>query len=515
VDEQLAMVDAFAARMGRHVASDQMKALVNGETAAGFDWTGKDGETPRFAWSIRLDVEGRLFALAAQAVAMDAEKDHVVFEQVGTRRVFAVDAGPMKMYWVLAGDALVLSNDHDVALAAARTGEGAPKAAAKGLEESLLTVKAGWKAFMRADIDRLRQSLAAAAESEPRAQEFAKMFDVQHELGQLGSEIVAAAYVPDDFASVEFVVRTTLAAPLTDEGRALRESSTDREPLCWASLPETTIGPGLADMTAAFRDHMGMDLEKDLIPALGRELSLAVTYRAAPPADPRAPGQQQMLIPGIVLGVEVRDPVVVQKAIDRALELVEEQVRDDPSYKSTKAFVREARDGVEIVRMQFPPEQEAQVPVRPALALHAGYLLVSSDADVLRAAVDAKNGKGRRFSDSAVFARATKVLARKCAQFEILDWSRLADQVTEYAPQMGGLFAASDVKFPEPPEDGNQEEWTKRIEQYQKDQVAARAAGIPKAKAWIDSLRIIDFAGASSRLVGNSTEATMVVKFAE
>jgi hypothetical protein len=532
VDEGLAMVDRFAARMGRHFATEQLKALVNGEVAAGIDWSGKDGELPRFAFTVRLDVEGRLLALALEGAALELKHEGIAFEQVGARRVFAADVpGGTKLWWVLAGDAFVVTDDHDLAIAAAHAGDGPAPAPPKRMADAVSLMKVGWRAFLHVDYDRLLQALGSASETNGAMRSFKEFLDKYRDPGLLGHDAAVAAYVPDDFSSIEVRSRVTLAEPKTDDARAFRKAVEAREPRCWASLPDTTFlnfvtsvpvvwlsakafaGAEMPDAEAKFLEKMGMDLEKDLLPALGRELSFSVTYRQAPPPRPADQGGPAVFLPGLVFGVEVHDAAVVRKAVDRALEIAEEGLKNDPNYASVKPFSREAHDGVEIVRMEIPPAQQESVPFRPALALQDDYLLVSSDVDVLRAAVDARNGKGKRFADSPVLGRAAAVLGRKGWDYEFLDGSRFIDQIGEYAPHMGRLFV--DVTPPDYPPNGDQAEWKRRLDAYQKEMAAAQASGGEKAKAWIESFRVVDFAGLAAHVEGNVSESTMVVRFSE
>jgi hypothetical protein len=218
-------------------------------------------------------------------------------------------------------------------------------------------------------------------------------------------------------------------------------------------------------------------------------------------------------MPGLLLGIEVRNEAVVRKALDRAMQLADEASREGRGSGETM-FSRLAHGGAEYVRIEIP-EEESPIPLHPAFALRGGYFLVSSETDVLLASLDAGDGKGKRFADSPVFQRATAAVGTKCTTAELVDWGRLVDQVAEYAPQMGGVFAGADVPYPEPPADGNEAEWERRQEEYRAKMMEARAGGGAKAKAWIESFRVIDFIGATVRTTGEMMESVVVVKFAE
>jgi hypothetical protein len=281
-----------------------------------------------------------------------------------------------------------------------------------------------------------------------------------------------------------------------------------------------TLHGDIASIESGFRESMGMDLEKELLPALGRELAVAVTYRAAPPeasAPKRAPrgGGGPTVLPGLVIGIELKDVATVKKAVDRAIELAEEAIRENDPSSGAKPFVRESHGGAEIIRFVLPPEAQEEVPVHPALALHDGYLFVSSDVDALIAGIDARNGKGKSLADSPVFARATATLEKKCAGFALLDWSRMIDQIAAYEPQIATMLARADAKPPAFPANGDADEWQRRTKAYEQKVADGKATGAAKAKKWLEAARVIDFVGSSSRIEGRTGESTMIVKFAE
>jgi Protein of unknown function (DUF3352) len=339
---------------------------------------------------------------------------------------------------------------------------------------------------------------------------------------------------------------------MNDEDRALLAlNAEERAPRCWRCLPDNTLlhvvnatsgvstawasakllmkvaGTDLAEVESSFRESMGMDLEKELIAALGEETVVAVTYRAPEAKEPAGPGGRPpgesvrgpgpggpaMVLPGFVLGIEVKNSATIRRAIERALELAEQKMKETGAAPDAKPFVREARDGVEIIRLELPPEEQATVPVRPAMALHDGYLLISSEVETLRAGIDAKTGKAKCLADSPVFVRAVAAAGRQPSNLMLLDWSLLVDQVAVYAPQMGGLAGGADVPYPEFPSDGNAEEWKRRVEEHQKKMAEARASGSETVKKWIDSMRVVDYVSADSVTTGQFVDGTFRVEF--
>jgi hypothetical protein len=368
----------------------------------------------------------------------------------------------------------------------------------------------------------------------------AQIVDRQRAAGLFGGQVAMTTYVPDDFSSVEIRTRTWIPESNDPDWKRYLERSEPREPRVWSSLPDTTFAHAtapssgvdllwfvfkltastmhgdVASMESDFRETMGMDLEKELMPALGREVAFAMTYRAAPPAGKRGRrGDGPFAVPGFVLGVELKDVATVKRAVDRALEIAEEKIRESDPSTPAKLFVRETHEGADVVRLVLPPEAQEQVPVHPALAIHDGYLFVSSEVDALIAGIDARNGKAKSLADSPVFARATATLEKKCASFALLDWSRMVDQIAAYEPQIATMLARADLTPPEFPANGDAEEWQRRKKAYEKKIADGNASGDAKAKKWLEAARVIDFIGSSSRVEGRTGESTMIVKFAE
>lgn len=543
-EKESELVDRFTVRMGRHLLSEQIANLVNGEMSMAVDTAGDFESPPRFVCSIRLDTEGRLAALAVEGALAEMKAGEVTSEECGTRRVYTAGK-EFAVHWAMVGDALVVASDLDLVRQAARSGDTKPLGPPPSVRDAAAAMKPGWRGFAHIDLARLRGVVESKMKSDPSMGPFGRMFDPT----RIGGRIAAAAYLPDDFSSFEIRTRAWASDSLTPEERAiLALNAEERAPRCWSSLPDSTIahvvnassgvssvwmmtkalmqvgGADLKEVESSFRESMGMDLEKDLVPALGEEVVFAVTYRAPAPAatagpGPAAngrggpPGGPPILLPGFVLGIEVKNSAVVRRAIERALELAEQKMQENSATSAGKPFVREARDGVEIVRLELPPEEQASVLVRPALALHDGYLLISTEVDALRAGIDAKIGKGKSLADSPVFARAVAAIGRRPSNLLLLDWSLLVDQIGVYAPQMGGLVPGAEVPYPEFPPDGNAEEWQRRVDEYQKKMTEARKSGGETVKKWLDSLRVVDYVAEESQVNGPCVDGSFRVEF--
>lgn len=528
------IVDRFAVRMGTHLLSEQLGNLVNGEASLAVDAPGGVAAVPRMAALVRLDTEGRLAALAAQGALAEARSGEVKSEDCGSRKVWTA-GGEEAVHWTMVGDAFVVSNDKDLVRQAARSGDSKPLGPPPKVGDAAAAMKPGWRLFVHVDLERGRGLIESEMKTDPSMGRFAQILDVNG----IGGRVAMTAYVPDDFGSFEFRTRAWPSANLTAENkRLLALNGEERAPRCWSCLPEKTIyhavnassgvstfwtvgktllqvaGANLAEVESSFREAMGMDLEKDLVAALGEEVSFAFTYRAPPANEPLRAGGPPSVFPGVVIGIEVKDAATVRRAIERALELAENAIRESGGAP-TKPFVREARDGVEIVRLELPAEERASVPIQPALALHDGYLLVSSEVDSIRAGIDAKTSKAKSLADSATFARAVAAAGRRPSNFVLLDWPLLLDQVAVYAPLMGGLAPGADVPYPEFPSDGNSAEWQRRVEEYQKKVGEARAAGGATVKKWIDALRVVDYLSADSQAVGECVDSSFRVEFSK
>jgi hypothetical protein len=279
-------------------------------------------------------------------------------------------------------------------------------------------------------------------------------------------------------------------------------------PAYWESIRGSMRMMGGVDeqMEEGFREAMGMGLSSDLIPALGSELLFAVTHRAPVTGAP-----DEVVIPGVVFGLEVRDPAVVKRALDRALELIEESMGGDPAGGSLVA--REVKDGVEVVSVALPPD--AGIPLHPAMCLNDGLLLLSTDADVLRQCLDARSSRAPRKSESPAFTQSSATVSPRASAHFLVDWPLLVDQIQVYAPHIGRMVGGSDVPFPEYPESGDEEEWNRRLADYQAKQQAAQGTGGEKAKKWIDALRVIDWFAASGSAKGSLVEGVFMVKFSK
>ena len=519
--------DRFALRMARRLVSQELRALLRGETAIAADWTAhSDG--PRIAWTLRLDTEGRLAVLAAQTAmaAASAPDRHVTSETVGTRAVLTLDG----VRWTLAGDLLVVSNDADFVRQAARSAGGPLPGPSPRLRDAVAAFGPGWRGFAFADVGRVTDQLVAQLDDPDERARLRRETAVYEKAGYLGRTYAAAVWPADDLSGVEVRARVVLA-----QAPPSLAALSDAEPRCWRTLPRSTLfhwadpAAGVpvawtavraaieasdgdaAEAEQRFRESMGMDLEKEVLPALGRETFLAVAGSASPPLPGEPPPP-----PRLLLGVEVRDPTRIRAAVERAVELAEDRFRADADLGGDyRPFSRETTDGAEILLFSPPDGFFGDTQVRPALALHGGFLLVASDVSLVREAVAARNRGAMSLADAPLLQRAMTAIGRQSCGVMLLDGSALTDQLLLYAPQAPGSWAGNEVPFPDLPPDAPAEERERAEQDWVKRSEAARRDAQDAARRWIETLRVLDYVGAATHRRGNAVETTIVLRFSQ
>ncbi len=495
-------------------------------------------EGVRVAFAVRLGPEARLAVLAALSGLVETHAPDLTCETCGGRKLYSSKASEHRFWWTLVGDAAMFSNDQALVRRAAQSNGAADAVRPAGVAEAVAAMKPGWRACVWWDIRRTLDAVRARAKSE-LDRDASDMLERQTASGIVGGPLTAALYVPDDFSSIELRTRSPLGKSEDADWQRVVANSAPRDVRSFAALPESTYvaaaNPAggvqsvwflfktlvatthgdLAAMESEFRSSMGMDLEKDLLPALGQEILFASTYRGADPvAKAPARGGAPIVVPGFVFGVEAADPATVKKAVDRAVALAEDKIRENDSEARDGKFVRETKDGVEILRFEPPPARQADVGVHPAAAVHDGFLFVSSEADLIRSGIESMRGKARSLLDAPAFVRAAASLDRKCSSFLFLDGSKTLDQIAVYAPQIDDSFPKSRPPYPEFPADGDQKEWRRRLLEYEKEAAETRASSGGRTRKWIDALRLVDFVGASSRVEDRVGESVLIVKFA-
>jgi hypothetical protein len=506
---------------------------VQGDAGFAIDWAGDTQAMPRMGMAVRLDTEGRLLALAAQGAMTEAMRGVVETSEHKGRAVhsFVKDMpGSLGVHFALVGDLLVLATDRDMVRAAI---DASGSAAAGRRGQATAAMKPGWCAFAHFDCDRLMAAMDRLMESEPSMGQFKQILDMYRELAVLPAHMGMATYVPDDMAYVEMRARAWMTPA------AAAHPKSDVEPHWRASLPDSTfcywagaqgfsdmwrgmkLGMGSAGMEMAqieqeFQKAIGLELEKQVIPALGDEMLFALSYVPGRDRPNAAGGPAKIAIPGITLGLGVRDEAVVRKVLDKALELARDAIRESEPDRKGDLVSTETHGGVVLFVANLTEEEQAMVPIRPALALGDGWLFVSTEADVARSMIDARRGKAPGFTASPVFKRASGLLGARNAGEYLVDWGKAMDEVREMAPMFGQFVPGGpEVPFPDFPDDGDEEEWKRRIEKYQAESEKAQSAGGERIVKWIDALRCIDHFASSSHCEGDVMDGVFAVRFSE
>jgi len=143
----------------------------------------------------------------------------------------------------------------------------------------------------------------------------------------------------------------------------------------------------------AFRDELGVDLRKEILPALGDEVSLVLF-------PPRGLG---LPVPGFVFSLEVRDEKVFAALLDRIKAAAEKEARG--SLKITPTDITDEIKGFQIL---------APIPLAapPIFAVHKGHLFGAHDKKQLLAVIEewGKEGSKALAADGEVFAKVLKGL---------------------------------------------------------------------------------------------------------
>lgn len=536
----LDLVDPFLWRMATHVARTQFDALLAGDAAFAVDWSGEEDAVPRFAAAIRLDVDGRLAALAVEGALREKLKSVVDTTAHGGReiRTWTDDApGSRPLHWTRIGDVVLVSNDlAEVRRAIDRAAQPVPAPEAGRAVAVAAKLRPGWCAYLHVDVARLEAAAGRLGRTDAEAQSVAAMLSSMRTIDALPMHFGCAAYVAEDLSRIEMLG----AGEMSPRDPAAAGPEPADGPPAWRTwLPPSTIAYGggvraftdfwngfdvgmrnaggdRGEMDRAFRDATGMDLEKEVRPAFGEAAFAALTYRPAKPArgGPGAGSEPPVAIPGIVLGLGVRDEAAVRRLLDRGVELLHEAVRESEPGRGD-VVAKEPFDGLDVRVAKFTAEEAEEVPVRPALALGEGWLLLASEVEVLHGMIDVRRGRGAGIATTAPFTRAAATLASPVYEERYLDGGLLLDEIREMAPMLASAFGPGpSVPFPEYPEDGDEEEWDRRMAKYQEDVARARGGSTEETNRWIDAFRVVESASSSVHREGRTFRFVGAIEFA-
>ena len=97
--------------------------------------------------------------------------------------------------------------------------------------------------------------------------------------------------------------------------------------------------------------------------------------------------------------------------------------------------------------------------------------------------------------------------------FSVLDWEKAIDQASLYAPFIAQIVPGEEVPFPDFPSDGNQREWQRRMENYQKAMEAQREKKAKSIREVLDSFRVVDFIASWSGIEDETAVGTSIIQF--
>ncbi len=163
----------------------------------------------------------------------------------------------------------------------------------------------------------------------------------------------------------------------------------------------------LKDLAQA-EQEVGVSIQRDLLTHLGEEWAVFV-----------APAGGWRLIPQVVAAVEIKDPVKLQKSIQRVLEHIENQAPD-----------RRPKDQFNVEKMTYAGhdiyylktfDDRDDTPITPAYTVHGDHLLVALLPQTLKEVIDGQKAGFPKLAESKTFQKAMANLSKNTTGFEYLD----------------------------------------------------------------------------------------------
>lgn len=452
----------FERKMIERVAGRQLEALFDGDMH--FSGTAVEGEEleGEFMTAIRLGTDGLFVAHALMtSYAMETELEFADWS--GQKVLVLPPDGETEVAMTLQGNTLLVGTVSQLKEVLTRTSVPANDQVTKIRDR----FEPGHYAFGYLDV---RQALDIEELKQGMPPEMLGMLD-----NFVGPFYAGALYATPGLEAVEFQMLAgipealDLAVPQRTEPPALSQA-----------LPETTIGSatGLADMVASLdmlkgilvgegemlpqedydlvmqeiSDFIGVDFENELLPVLGPELGYALVFSDEPrDAVGGAP------IPGIILALEVRDEALVQRVLDNLFDA------GNTAFEEAEFPMRLADHGGLII---LESDEEA-LPIQPAVGFVGGLLVVVSDVSVIETMEAVKQGSEAGMEATPIYQRAIELSDPRGAEnWAFVDFTRLLAQISEYKELLSAV-APSSAPFPEYPEDGDEEEWARRMNAWE------------------------------------------------
>lgn len=520
----------FVKRFGLHMAGE-FAASTLGEQAAFAVWHRPGTQVPGLMCAVRLDTDGRMVELLMRlGMDTDSESEDLVLLPHGDRviRGFAsegdTDTG---FYYAAAGDLALVGNDLD------RLREALDRADGKvpGARDTITPATAGLPDDHRfLLVFAPRPYLAFSKEiagDDPSVRDGVRLWE---DLLPYDS-LAAAVYVPDDLSQIEMRGAArfdperadTVFRPWYDVAPgAPRSLDVLPDGAIWTTASRLNIAAGLRahrqsdygvltealdEMVTEFEQGFEIDVDDALIPSLGDEMAMTVLFEDG--SEHHEHGVPP--IPGVAIAIAMRDQRPMTQLLDRLSAMAHEAAAEDAA---SPEFVREERKGATLYRVVQKPASR-ELPFDPTVAWIGDFLVVALDdstVDDLLAVRDGTRGS-HSASDLATRVRSSG-LPVDGNEFQRIDWDLLLDQIAVYAPQLAEAFVdEDDVPMPEFPEDGDMEEWQRRMEAWETARAEAAKTKVADVHGAIDSMRFIDFIASTAGLRGDVLTLHGIVRF--
>jgi len=418
------------------------------------------------------------------------------------------------VYYVAAGDLLITANDLDVVKAALDRIDGVQQDMRDSVTPALAGLPDDHRMVVVISPYAYVQFATDLVGDDPDAG------DVLGVLGDsLGYESVAAAvYVADDLSRIEIRSRARLDAesgsglirPWYDVTQgAPRSVDVIPDGAIWTLAVRADLSGGLMvhrtrdygvlsealeEGIAEFEEAFEVDVDDVLIPSLGDEIAFALLY------EDEAESAELPPIPGLAFLVALEDRRPITALLDRVSAIAHEAAAEDAG---SPEFAREDREGVPRWGVVQRPARE--VPFDPTVTFVDDFLVLALDDSTIDAMLGVKAGKRRSHSASDLVTRIrASGMSPDGNELQHLDWNLLLDQCALYAPHLAEAFVdETDVAFPEYPDDGDEEEWERRLAEHTEARSQAAGDRVGDVIGAIDSLRFIEFLASKSSLEGD------------
>jgi len=559
----------FEVAVASRLADIAVAAVLSGDLAVGVDVPKeyKEGAPPipTVTLAIRLPpalrvVEALVTGGMAEALAMESggePKPAFAVEPHGSCWVVngvAPLPNDQLMGWgfTAIGDVLLVANDGDfVKATAAKAKPGyapAPPAAVTKLEP-------GYSFLFHVNYDKyatfmkqLQKSLQPPAPGgEPGAPAGDDMGMKLFEAFNVQQNVAAAVYFKDGFQTFEVQSYSALK-PGLDPAIERQLIGRDGDHRAWSVLPSSTFlhfsqkidlealwhylkaqltAEQLKQVQGAFEEAkkaLGKDVEKELLPALGGELGLAIAGQRA------EPGTGAPSIPAIAIFFHARNPKTLDDVLHRIADMVAQQAQGGPPPEpgapppppARPSLVGKPGAGGATIQV-LDLSKDGQDPlaqfgglVQPSYAQLGDLLVISSSARFLDECAGVKAGSTPALAASPVMTRAFASVRRSSQSYFALDFGGLLDVVDWNAEIIAS--ALSDAlgdeppmpPFPEKPEE--YEAFEKKLEEREKLRAELAKKRVVQVKEVVQSMRFLDFWAQSGYSDGRAVRGLSVLK---